>query len=193
MEDVLAAASEQIAGCFEFSGTDIHLIDPETGILRLATRFGMSPDFIQEVSFPAERGPVGSVLKTGKPLFLGAFPERPRPGGWTSDPEGPIAFAGAPVLDRGKTVGVISGYSDAPKPLSQADREWFVETAAEVGLALSNALAFEQAERKAHRYIGISRVITASRRLGTLDKVLQDIAKTLVQALGFDQSWIGLA
>jgi PAS domain S-box-containing protein len=192
VQDVLSTGSEKIMGCFEFSGVDIHLYDAKSKTLCLAARCGLSPDFIQEASFPVDAGPAGHIQKTGKPLFLQKYPESSKKNDPFRESDGPVCYAGAPVSDKGKPLGVLSCYANSPKELPLEDRELFVETALQLGLAIGNAQVYEQAEQKAHRYIAISRVITATRSLGTLERVLQDITKVMVQALGFDQAWIGL-
>jgi PAS domain S-box-containing protein len=206
-QDVLAL-SENIRKCFGFDGMDIHLEDSETGALRLAARAGLSQDFIQETSHRVDDGPAGTILKTGKPLYLRSYPEAPRKNGAYPETDGAlrqpldfaqgkaqdgvITFAGASITHKGGVAGVVSCHSNSPKAFSAEDRILFEEMGHQLGIALANARAFEQAEQKAHRYIAISRVITATRHLGTLDWVLQEITKVMVQGLGFDMAWIAL-
>jgi PAS domain S-box-containing protein len=192
VQEVLNAAAENIMNVFYFSGVDVHLLDPDSKELQLAARFGLSPDFIREASFPVEAGPAGLVLKTGKSLFLQKYPESPRKNATFSETDGPVAYACAAVSDKGKPLGVLSCFANTPMDLPADDRALFTGVASQLGLALANARTFEQAERKAHRFIAISRVISATRNLGTLEGMLQDVAKVMVQALGFDQAWIGL-
>jgi PAS domain S-box-containing protein len=192
VQDVLAAASEAVMRRFGFDGTDIHLQDAETGTLRLASRAGLSQDFIQETSHSVDSGPAGTILTTGKPLFLRAYPESSGGEGPSAGPDGAITFAGVAIPRKDGAAGVLSCHSNSPKTFTAEDRTLLEETGHQLGVALGNAAAFEQAEQKAHRYIAISRVITATRHLGTLDWVLQEITKVLVQGLGFDMAWIGL-
>jgi hypothetical protein len=190
--DVLKSAGEWMRRRFGFGGVDVYLNHPESGALHLAGRFGLSPDFIRESDLTPEHGPAGRILRNGNPLYLARYPEHPGSDPQEAGPERPVTYAGVPVLDRGRTVGVLSCHTDRVRPLGAADRSLLEEIGRQLGLALRNAGAHEQAEQKAHRYIAMSRVITATRHLGTLDSTLQDIAKVLVQALGFDQAWIGL-
>jgi PAS domain S-box-containing protein len=192
VQEVLSLAAENVMQCFGFDGTDILLQDPETGTLRLAARAGLSPDFIRETSQPADSGPAGTILKTGRPLFLKSYPESPKKSVHYAEPDGPVAYAGASLTEKGRNIGVLSCHSNTPRGFSAEDRALFEETGRQLGMAIGNAQAFEQAEQKAHRYIAISRVITATRHLGTLDWMLQEITKVLVQGLGFDMAWIGL-
>jgi len=192
VHDVLSLAAENIMKCFGFDGTDILLQDSETQTLRLAARAGLSPDFIQETSHTVDSGPAGTILKTGRPLFLQSYPESPKKTGHYAETDGPVAYAGASLTEKGRTFGVLSCHSNSPRGFSSEDRTLFEETGRQLGIALDNAQAFEQAEQKAHRYIAISRVITATRHLGTLDWVLKEITKVMVQGLGFDMAWIGL-
>jgi PAS domain S-box-containing protein len=208
VQDVLATASEAVMRCFGFDGTDIHLRDAETGTLRLASRAGLSQDFIQETSHSVDSGPAGSILKSGKPLFLRIYPESSGREVLPTEPDGvhrqaedgdlrqalneAITFAGVAITKKEGVAGVLSCHSNFPRILSAEDRILLEEWGHQLGIALGNAGAFEQAEQKAHRYIAISRVITATRHLGTLDWVLQEITKVLVQGLGFDMAWIGL-
>ncbi|MDM7926412.1 MAG: GAF domain-containing protein [bacterium] len=190
--DVLKAAGEWMRRRFGFGGVDIHLNHPESGTLRLAGRFGLSQDFIRESDLTPEHGPEGRIARDGSPLVLARYPEHPGSEAEPAGPDQPAAYAGVPITDRGRTVGVLSCHMDRVRPFGEPERVLLGEVGRQLGLALRNAAEHEQAEQKAHRYIAMSRVITATRHLGTLDSTLQDIAKVLVQALGFDQAWIGL-
>jgi PAS domain S-box-containing protein len=191
-QDVLKSTGEWIRRQFGFQGVDVYLKHPETGGLRLAGRFGLSPDFIRESDDTPEDGPEGLIFRSGTPLFLGRYPDKTGTEPSEAGPERPVAFAGVPVSDRGQSVGVLSCHHDRLRPFGGPDRALLEEIGRQTGLALRNAGIHELADQKAHRYIAMSRVITATRHLGTLDSTLQDIAKVLVQALGFDQAWIGL-
>jgi len=192
VQDVLRKAAERIRQRFEIDGVDIHLADAASGRLGLAGRFGLSPDFSKRLDFRPTRGRRDRCSGPGKPSTSGGIPMHPAEGFRAPTATDRSGMPGVPIADRGKTIGVLSCHSNQARELAHDDRRLLAEVGRQLGLALSNAAVHELAEQKAHRFIAMSRVITATRHLGTLDGTLQDIAKVMVQALGFDQAWIGL-
>lgn len=100
------------------------------------------------------------------------------------------SYYGVPLQTEDNILGVVGYY------LNNADVEkekTILENISELlSFSLNNANLYEHTESRTRRYMTISRAIALTRQLGTIKDVLQDISKSLVKYLGFDQSWIGI-
>jgi len=191
LEKVLTAVIEKTIELFrDASGIEIYLLNQEKKILFLKAQRGLSPDMIGTGILQKSEGLAGWVFERGKPLFLESLNEK-RIDEKIVNQEKLVSYAGVPLLSFDKLIGVLGIYFKVPHSFSE-EKEFLSELGSRIGIAVHNALLYEQASMRARRFVAISRAITVTRQLGTLNEVLQDITKVLVQSLGFDQSWIGL-
>jgi len=187
VNEILQMAVTEIPQQFGLDGASIHLYDAKSKQWILQHVFGIPLECGKEnISVKIDSDLAFHVLTSGEPWFI------PDPLRSSSLLPNSIGYVGIPLVANGEYLGVWSGYAKHSRGWSLTEREFFVELGEHLAVAIENAQLYEQAETKAHRLIAISRVITATRQLGTLDWVLQEIAKVLVQTLGFDLSWIGL-
>ncbi|MCK5146771.1 GAF domain-containing protein [bacterium] len=102
-------------------------------------------------------------------------------------------FAGFPLIHQDQLIGVLSIYSlDSDLQTLDDVIDLFNTLTQLFASALHNSLKHEQAVARTRRFVTLSRAITATRQLGTLNEVLEDLTKVLVQSFGFDLAWIGL-
>ena len=193
LEDVLRNIVEKISEIFkDVTGVEVYLLANGEKTLFLKTQRGLSPEYIGTGTLQIGEGLAGYIVDNQTPLFLGLLAEDERVDAKMVSREKLSSYGGIPLLSEGKVLGVLGVYTRVPRIFSEEEQQLFTEMGHWIGAALRNALTHEQAAMRARRFITISRAITVTRQLGTLDKVLQDITKVLVQSLGFDQSWIGL-
>jgi len=102
------------------------------------------------------------------------------------------SYAGLPLEVENKLIGVVELFAVKQDLFSKSDKALLKEISTIVGIVLNNGLHHEESSNRAKRFIGISRAISVSRNLSTINEVLRDISKVLVQTLGFDHAWIGL-
>lgn len=184
---ILQMAATEIPQRFGLDGASIHLCDPNSKQWILQHVSGIPLECGKEkISVRTDSDLALNVLASGEPWFI------PDPLRTSSLLPNSIGYVGIPLVMNGECLGVWSGYAKHSRGWSLSEREFFFELGEHLVTAIENARLYEQAAIKAHRLIAISKVITATRQLGTLEWVLQEIAKVLVQGLGFDLSWIGL-
>lgn len=187
VNEILHVAVTEIPRRFGLDAASIHLYDPKSTQWILQHVSGIPlKDQDQEITIKIDSDLAMDVLTSAEPWFI------PDPFRFSLLLPNSIGYVGIPLLREKERLGVWSGYAKHARGWSPSEREFFVELGEHLAIAIENARLYEQATLKAHRLIAISRVITATRQLGTLDWVLQEIAKVLVQGLGFDLSWIGL-
>ncbi|MFH1942960.1 MAG: GAF domain-containing protein [bacterium] len=193
LEEVLNTAIEKIADSFkEISGIEIMLLDESDRVLMTKAFRGLSQAWIGLGICDKGRGLAGRVASDTKPVFVEKLTDDKCIDLKLAQKEGLTSYAGIPLLNRKKLLGVLGLYTCITKTFSDEEKMLLSEIGCHIGSAVRNAQIHEQAEMRTRRFTTISRAITVTRQLGTLDEVLQDITKVLVQSLGFDQSWIGL-
>jgi formate hydrogenlyase transcriptional activator len=150
--DLLRAVSASIRQVMHCDTVGVWLPDAEQVHLRqLAMDFPKSKGFVTEdLQQLIEGSLIGSVFKTGKPLFLGVISEQMAP------EEAPEARAEAlesgcavPLICRGRTLGVLTLASRIQNSFSPEDIDFLVRAGGQVAIAVENALAYcEIAELK---------------------------------------------
>lgn len=191
-EEFLDTAVEKMGSFFEAEGIEIHLLDDSSGSWMLKGHKGLSSRFLGSGIIQPGDGWAGRIADTGKAVYTDT--RRPEKSAELIrlQKEGFLSYAGIPIAADGIRVGVLGLYYRAFREFSRDEKIVLSETGKQLGQALKNIGRYEQAVQKAQRLIGISRAMAVTRQLSTLDRVLDDIAKILVSALGFDLSWIGL-
>ena len=192
VDDVLRVVMDKIQESLGQSvGIKIQLIHPESGHLVMKAFRGFSSP-VNVANLPQnDNGLAESIVKSGMPEFRTLSGESDS-GNKAAVRDDFRSWAGFPLVCKKQLFGVLGIFTRDADGLNPEMREKWAMIGEAVGVALQNALYYEQAAVRAKRLVTISRAITVSRQLGTLNEVLQDITKVLVQSLGFDQSWIGL-
>ena len=193
LEDVLDIILDIVMDAVEgTSGAEIHLYDNRNRTLFIKAHRGLPPWLIETGADQSEDGLVGIVSETGNVLFIEDLVEDARLDSKRIRREKLQSYCGVPIVCDDAFLGVLSAFTSKPTVFSPDQQSLLFEIGCRSGQAVKNALTFEQAAIRTRRFITISRAITVTRQLGTLEDVLQDISKVLVQSLGFDQSWIAL-
>jgi PAS domain S-box-containing protein len=193
LDEMLDTIAEQAMELYEdIVGVELYLLDNKSKILFAKAQRGLSPDYIETGTLQMGEGLAGTIVKTGKPIFLDSLRNDDRVNVELVRKEKLSSYAGIPLVGPSHIIGVLGLYTKIPCTFTKDQQHNLCELGRLVGTAVQNALIYEQTAVRARRFIAISRAITVTRQLGTLNQVLQDITKVLVQSLGFDQSWIGL-
>jgi len=192
IEETAEKAVEGIASfCDEISGTVLYVLDHTTGLLYPQAHRGLGPEYTGGPVRIGE-GRAGKIAGDRNPVYMPLLPEESESkGGLLLSPEF-SSYTGLPLTSGNKITGVIELFCRTPRAFSSDEKEILEYAACVAGNALNNALQYDNAADRAKRLIGVSRAITVTRQLGTLKKVLLDIARVLVHTLGFDKSWIGI-
>ena len=193
LDDVLDTIFDGVMHAVEgISGCEIHLVEGKERTLFTKAHRGLPPWLIEAGSFQPGEGLAGQVAEAREALFLEDLSQDARVDGKRIRKQKLQSYFGVPILCDEEFLGVLSAFTTTPTILSEDQRNFLAGIGRSVGRGVKNALLYEQAANRTRRFTTISRAITVTRQLGTLEGVLQDISKVLVQSLGFDQSWIGL-
>lgn len=190
IDDVLNSALDAVLGFLpQGSAVEVFLLDHDGKNLCLKGCRGFPPQ--SGVRTVAAAGLAAKVFKSAKALYPSSLSSGPAPSRKTNHEEFTF-YTGIPLDGQTRRIGVLGVYLRSGGRLTPDQEEFLRHTGRTVGQAVQNACLYEQAAQRARRFVTISQAITATRQLGTLDEVLQNITTVLVRSLGFDQSWLAL-
>ena len=192
MDDCLNATAEKTCAFFRADAVEIHIADELSRTLLLKAHRGLSSRFVGSGMVLHGEGLSGRVTESRKAVLNVTLTDEQDEDTQPARKEGFSSYAGVPIVANGAQVGVLGLYYKTPREFAKEENTLFLEIGKQLGLAVHNLRSYEQSVQKAQRLVAISRAMTVTRQLGTLDRVLDDIAKMLVRSLGFDLSWIGL-
>jgi formate hydrogenlyase transcriptional activator len=128
--------------------TSLTLLDPATGLLKIhALDFPAHPNlFNQETTIPSDVSPSGRAISSGQVLLA----RGPELDGYTSEiirtlrSEGIQTVCCVPLITHGKTFGSLNLASRRIDAFTPADVELLQQVAAQIAIAVENALAFKE-------------------------------------------------
>ncbi|MGM0983323.1 MAG: putative bifunctional diguanylate cyclase/phosphodiesterase [Pseudomonadota bacterium] len=154
--DLLASACQIAVEAGELAMAWVAIIDPETGTIRVAERFGRGVEYLESVRIsldaedPNGRGPTGMALREGHPVWCDNFMRDPRTAQWHDLGErfGWSASASLPLTSNGRIVGALNLYLTQRNAFDAATRELLGEIAAVISFGLGS-FALEAARQEA--------------------------------------------
>ena len=192
-DELLNAAGEALSNIVKSRcSIKIYLIDNKSGDLILKSHRGGGRKSCASDNLMKGEGLAGSVAEAKRPLFLHNITAQSGVERKFIKNHRVESYAGIPIFFKKEILGVIDIYYSNSKVFTDHEKELLTGIGRKFGAALQRVRKYEKASQQARRYIAISHAVTVSRQLGTLEEVLNNIAKVLVQSLGFDQSWIGI-
>jgi formate hydrogenlyase transcriptional activator len=128
--------------------TSLALLDPASGLLKIfALDFPGSQGFLKpEITVPRDASPAGRAIAESRPLVArGAeLDEYPSEVVRQLRAEGLLAICCVPLSNRGRTFGTLNLASRRKDSFSAADVELVQQVAAQVAIAVENAMAFKE-------------------------------------------------
>jgi formate hydrogenlyase transcriptional activator len=145
--DLLRAVSASIRQVMHCDTVGVWVPDADQVHLRqFAMDFPQSKGFASEDSRqPIEGSVIGKVFKSGKPVVLDSISQQLAPGE-ASEAHAEALESGCalPLFSRGRTLGVLTFASRVQNSFGPEDVEFVMRAAAQVALAVENALAYRE-------------------------------------------------
>jgi signal transduction histidine kinase/PAS domain-containing protein len=172
LAEVLKNCTQEIVNHLEVSFARIWTVDATEQILELQASAGLYTHIDgAHAQVPVGKFKIGLIAQERRPYLTNDVPNDPRVGDqeWARR-EGMVAFAGYPLMVKGKLLGVLAMFAQQQLPESVLDTLSFV--ANEIGLGIerhqtAKSLQASEAELK--------------RKAETLEQLLQDLKQTQLQ------------
>jgi signal transduction histidine kinase/DNA-binding response OmpR family regulator len=197
LEPVLERLAARARDLLSVRDIALYMLQPDGRTLGAEVALGDYADEMKADSFSIDTRIAGSIFRTGQAEALN-YPERdPRsvviPGTPGLDDE-QEAMMGAPLISRGRTVGLMMVWRDRSDGLfTQADLDFLVSLARQAAIAIESARLYMETERRADQMAVVAEVgREASSRLD-LDAVLHSVAERVHRLFGAHDTVLRLA
>jgi nitrate/nitrite-specific signal transduction histidine kinase len=146
---VLESSLDRVLAVMRSEIGAIHLLDETKRLLRLSAWRGIPLDLVAKIDpVPVGSGLAGWVIEHGEPLVVPDIATGPRP--LLAIPiKGSQAYVGAPLLARGRVLGVLSVVGERGRQFKAEEVALLTSIASQVGVAVENAQLHEQAQQAA--------------------------------------------
>ncbi len=148
LDELLEHMVRRIAGALGVRGASIRLLDETTGELVMRAACGLSQAYLDKGPVDLAHSAVDSEVLAGRPVIVvdaarDARIQYPR----QVAEEGIRSMLVAPVIGRGKPLGVVHVYADRPRHFARPDADYVMAIARQGATALENAAAFEDLKK----------------------------------------------
>lgn len=198
----------------------IGLIDPATGMVRTAAKYGEGVMFLEEVvvsvdeNSPNGHGTVGKSVRSGKPCWNQNFQSDPLCAPWHDRSHEHLvqSVASLPLHKNGKIIGVLLLASEKLNAFDPSAQDLLVEVANDIDFALDNfhregirakaehdlrhlyvesKVAEAEIRRLNQLYAVLGYCNQAVARCTTQDELFKQVCKIVTQYGAMDVAWIG--
>ncbi|MBN2102967.1 GAF domain-containing protein [bacterium] len=192
LDEILHSALDDLLPIFNIPAAEILIYEPDAHLLTIKAHRGLSPDMVGVGVIQMGEGLAGQIAKNNTPLFIDALDSKCGIPFKIIKKENLVSYAGIPLVQKRKLVGVLGLYTRVARTFKTEEQQLLLETGEILGQAIYNSLIYEEAALRAQRFIAVSRAITVTQKIDHLNTVLENLAKVVVQSLGFDGAWIGM-
>lgn len=145
---------------------------------------GFAPQTVAQMTFKAGEGTVGQVLQSGQPAVVEDARRDARTLSHITDMEGIRSFMHVPIEVAGHIFGVFNvDYTDT-RSFSAAEERLMLALAQRAGVAIQNAQAFREEQRRRQAAESLRTILTLLNSGCPLDDLLQAIAAQAADLLG---------
>ncbi len=149
LDKVLASTLRTVLDMMGLSQGWIFLRDSPGNKLTLASHVGLPPGFLkEEIEAPLEDCIGFHVMQGKEALIAENIVECPRLMSSLPDEERPICHASVPLISKDEVVGIMNLTSKGFRSFSEEDLKLLTSIGHQVGVAIENAMLFEDTKRK---------------------------------------------
>lgn len=189
--DMIVAKAAAVMGA---QACSLMLRDPRDGALKIEASYGLTEDVVSGARLNVGEGIAGRVAESGEPVLISDVSVDPRFAGGVRPRPGVSGSMCVPLRDENGSVnGVLSIRRHLPNPpFGEADLKLFCVFARHAAMAISNTRLHTGLAQKIHEMSTISDVLRAINSTLDLDDVLNEIAQSITQVVGFDRCCVYL-
>lgn len=194
VEPLLEMVVSKAAAVMDAQACSMMIRDPRDGALVIRASFGLSKDIVKGARINLGEGIAGQVAETGEPMLITDVAADPRLKKSVKARMGVVASMCVPLKDEnGGVRGVLSIRRHSPNPsFNEDDLKLFGVFATHAALAISNAQLRSRLNQKVQEMSTISDVLRAINSTLDLEHVLNQIAESITEVVGFDRCLVYL-
>ena len=192
LEEMLSAALDEILPVFDVSAAEVLIHETGTDMLMMKCHRGLSPDMVDFGMLQIGEGLAGTIAQKNEPRFVHVLDSKSGIPPKIIKKENLVSYAGIPLMQKQQLVGVLGLYTREMRTFTTEEQQLLSEIGEILGQAVHNCRIYGEASLRAQRFIAVSRAITVTQKIDHLASVLENLAKVVVQSLGFDGAWIGM-
>ncbi|MBC8444746.1 MAG: GAF domain-containing sensor histidine kinase, partial [Chloroflexi bacterium] len=149
LDEILARSLDQVLAVMDCATGMVHLLDEESGVLRLAAWRGIPPEATARATVaPAEQGLIAWVFEQGRPVSVPHIADSSRPFIAFSAPSDQT-YAGAPMRATEQTLGVLSIIGATGQQFDADERALLAAVADQIGVTVETVRLRAEAEQVA--------------------------------------------
>ena len=166
----------------------INPVDQQSGLLRVASYRGLSPQEIAAANHSIKLGVglVGSIAQSGKSVLIEDIQALDNPTIVQSTTAlGLRSYMGSPLRSDDRLLGVVTVYSRRPRAFSRDDHDLLVSIANQVGLSIEKARLYGTSISQVRELSCLAEIAKALNVSQSLDQTLKAISAAISQSLGY--------
>ena len=183
LDRLLANVAEIIKEVIAYDLFAILLFNERTRTLRMRYSIGHRDEVAKNLSIALGEGITGTAAATRRPVVVGDVRKDPR---YLNAVDAVRAELAAPMMVRGKLVGVIDLESTQVNAYSEEDVALLALIASRVAIAIDNARLFRRAERQNRTLRVLAALSQEFSSILELDELLAKISETVRALIPFD-------
>lgn len=195
VDQVLSLIPEKAAAVMGAQACSLMLVEPEGRHLVIVAHYGLEEEIARDVRVAIGEGIAGRVAQTGEPMLIRDVECDPRFAGTEVRQRKEIGSSMCvPLKDAGGELqGVLSIRRHVPaEHFTQDDLKLFCIFANQAAMAISNAQLYSRLNRRIQELSNISELTQAISSTLDLSQVLERVADSITQVVGFDRCCVYL-
>jgi|SRR6185312_15027696 len=160
LEEVLQSVVKSTTEAMQVKACGLRLLDPRTGLLKLAAVYGLSEDYLAKGPVDVDHSPIDTEALCGTPAIIQdvridtRFQYKE-----AAEREGIVSVLCVPLGVRGETIGVMRVYTRELATFHEDDIQFLSVLASLAALAIENANLYDSLKRS---YDGVMDVLWGS-------------------------------
>lgn len=176
---------EEVSGRFGYSHVSLYRREGGNMVLQASVGYGQPP-----MRIPVSKGVIGRVARTGQPALITDVTKDPDY--VTADPA-ISSEAAVPIIVDNRVLGVLNVESDTAHGLRQNDLDLMQTLASQLGVAMRNALLFDETTRARDELTVLYDAVKTISSSLELDAVLENLVTVTCRAFTYEFGAILLA
>jgi sigma-B regulation protein RsbU (phosphoserine phosphatase) len=183
LDRLLASVAEIVKDVIPYELFAILLLNERAGSLRMRYSIGHRDEIAKNLSIKLGEGITGSAAATRQPILVRDVRKEPR---YLNALDAVRAELAAPMLVRGKLVGIIDLQSTRLNAFSEQDRALLTLIATRIATAIDNARLYRRVERQNRTLRVLAHLSQEFSSILDIDELLAKITSTIRALIPFD-------